>query len=51
MEFSFIMKFLLITAYLNYGFAIPIDKKMLEIDKMPCHPEALEVRLQYLTAK
>ena len=41
---SLIMNLVLITTLINYGLAFPTEKKMLDVDEMPCHPEALEVR-------
>ena len=42
---SLMMNLVLITTLINYGLAFPTEKKMLEVDEMPCHPEALEVRV------
>ena len=39
---SLMMNLFLITTLITHGLAFPTEK-MLDIDEMPCHPEALEV--------
>ena len=40
---SLTMKLLVLTSVLCLTQAFPTEKKLLDIDQMPCHPEALEV--------